>query len=518
MEFGSRQGHVIAAQLMDVCIRVPAIRKFAVTEMAQLLEVYASTSQFTIMQEVLLAATFLCGEFASELDNQEQTLRAIVKYKTLPQHIEAVFIQNIFKLFVNIMLKLEVAEKYDDILALVDVILTRLSDAVMSGELEVQERASTTCVMLKIIKEAMEIKKKEDSSLITDNEGIEKPIIDASRTLAGELMVLFTGELNPVAPKAQKKVPIPEGLDLDSWINEPEEPSDTDSDSEIVDNLFVKPEKGSFKSEKYQPELTEEELQKIREARKYEQLNNPHYLKGGISKKSFDSTNGNIQTIDNIPVKELDLNIPLKLAGQKRSDKYLNLDKDKKKSNKKKGKKSKKHKLESSSDENEQEIAATLVVNRNLELPEGATLSDSESSHGNMDDPHRALDIDLELPATLEVLKKKEATTDRIKKSKKSKKKVEKEKDVLLINEKESHDDNTRTNNEDVEPGNGQEKKPKKKSKKDKKDGDKKEKRRKKDKTRNKDGKTKSSTRIKMPEPGYEEAVGISTPSKEFQS
>lgn len=57
-------GHVIAAQLMDVCIRVPAIRKFAVTEMAQLLEVYASTSQFTIMQEVLLAATFLCGEFA----------------------------------------------------------------------------------------------------------------------------------------------------------------------------------------------------------------------------------------------------------------------------------------------------------------------------------------------------------------------------------------------------------------------------------------------------------------------
>lgn len=57
------------------------------------------------------------------------------------------------------MLKLEVAEKYDDILALVDVILTRLSDAVMSGELEVQERASTTCVMLKIIKEAMEISK-----------------------------------------------------------------------------------------------------------------------------------------------------------------------------------------------------------------------------------------------------------------------------------------------------------------------------------------------------------------------
>lgn len=30
-------------------------------------------------------------------------------------------------------------------------------------------------------------------------------------------------------------------------------------------------------------------------------------------------------------------------------------------------------------------------------MPEGATFSDSESSHGNLDDPHRALNIDLDL-------------------------------------------------------------------------------------------------------------------------
>lgn len=48
---------------MDVCIRVQAIRSFAVSEMAQLLDVYTSTSQFTIMQEVLYAAAWLCGEF-----------------------------------------------------------------------------------------------------------------------------------------------------------------------------------------------------------------------------------------------------------------------------------------------------------------------------------------------------------------------------------------------------------------------------------------------------------------------
>lgn len=56
-------GHVIGAQLMDVCIRVQAIRSFAVAEMAQLIDVYTSTSQFTIMQEVLYAAAWLCGEF-----------------------------------------------------------------------------------------------------------------------------------------------------------------------------------------------------------------------------------------------------------------------------------------------------------------------------------------------------------------------------------------------------------------------------------------------------------------------
>lgn len=49
---------------------------------------------------------------------------------------------------------------------------------------------------------------------------------------------LFTlYELNPVAPKAQKKVPIPEGLDLDAWINEPlpDLVEDSESDTGSLD-------------------------------------------------------------------------------------------------------------------------------------------------------------------------------------------------------------------------------------------------------------------------------------------
>lgn len=51
----------------------------------------------------------------------------------------------------------------------------------------------------------------------------------------------------------------------------------------------------------------------------------------------------------------------------------------------------------SSSDENADDNAPIVQVKQDLELPEGATLSDSDSDHHRLDDPHRALDIDLDL-------------------------------------------------------------------------------------------------------------------------
>lgn len=64
MEFGAKQGSVLATQLMDVCIRVQAIRNFAVNDLAQLIEQFASMQLNATMQEVLYAAAWLCGEFA----------------------------------------------------------------------------------------------------------------------------------------------------------------------------------------------------------------------------------------------------------------------------------------------------------------------------------------------------------------------------------------------------------------------------------------------------------------------
>ncbi|XP_044762677.1 AP-3 complex subunit delta [Coccinella septempunctata] len=518
MEFGSKQGHVIASQLMDVTVRVEAIRSFAVSEMADLISFYASHNQFSVMQEVLYAAAYICGEFSVHLKEPEKVLRMMLKYKPLPQHIEAVFIHNVLKLFAHVMEKYELEEKYDEILELCDAISAKLSDSLKSAELEVQERSSTCLNILEIVKEEIELKKTTTNQNIIDADKIDPLEKDQDGTglIAQELLQFFQGELNPVAPKAQKKVPVPENLDLDSWINEPLVESDSDSDAGYGVKVFVKTDSEDDSEGKRHKEPTDEEIKKNKEARRNEQLHNPHYLKGN---NSFDDDN---EKVENIPIANLDLNIPLKVAGQKRSDKYLKTKDDKK--HKKRSKK-KKHKSESSSDENEEAPA----VRRELELPEGATLSDSDSSHGNDDDPHKALNIELDIPSMNEYKedhkqtkegdkkkKTKKTEKEREKKTKKSEKhrKSKKESvqnDALLLSIEDDHntsDLNHKPKEQLDEDANTEEtnEKEEKKSKKHKKE--------KKDKKKDKYVKNK----MKKSSSGYEEPLGISTPSKEFQA
>ena len=70
--------------------------------------------------------------------------------------------------------------------------------------------------------------------------------------------------MNPVAPKAQKKVPLPEGLDLEAWINDP--PSESE-DEEVPTEVFVKSVSefyGEKPESKHTPKPTEEELSRVR--------------------------------------------------------------------------------------------------------------------------------------------------------------------------------------------------------------------------------------------------------------
>jgi len=130
---------------------------------------------------------------------------------------------------------------------------------------------------------------------------------------------------------------------------------------------------------------------------------NPHYLKGDLKSPLNSASKGYINVADEMPpVAELDLKVPLQIVGLASSDKYLRESKEKsgrdKKKDKSKKKNKKKHKKKEESDEEEdEEEPIQHVVNTVIEMPEGATMSDNEESALDANDPHRALDIDLDM-------------------------------------------------------------------------------------------------------------------------
>lgn len=71
-----------------------------------------------------------------------------------------------------------------------ETICNKLPQFVSSGDLEVQERASSALHLVQLIKEE---------------------ISGGNTQILEEFSQLFNGELNPVAPKAQRKVQVPEG-------------------------------------------------------------------------------------------------------------------------------------------------------------------------------------------------------------------------------------------------------------------------------------------------------------------
>ncbi|EHH59040.1 hypothetical protein EGM_09040, partial [Macaca fascicularis] len=499
---GTRHGHLIAAQMLDVAIRVKAIRKFAVSQMSALLDsahLLASSTQRNGICEVLYAAAWICGEFSEgesvppcllsalghlwssqeivdpvgtrtgrHLQEPHHTLEAMLRPKvtTLPGHIQAVYVQNVVKLYANILQQKEQAGEAEGAQAVTQLMVDRLPQFVQSADLEVQERAS--CI-LQLVKHIQKLQAKD------------VPV-------AEEVSTLFAGELNPVAPKAQKKVPVPEGLDLDAWINEPL--SDSESEDERPRAVFHEEEQ---RRPKHRPsEADEEELarrrearkqeqannpfyiksspspQKRREARKQEQANNPFYIKSSPSPQKCASNTWMLLSqryqdapgVEHIPVVQIDLSVPLKVPGKwlPMSDQYVKLEeerrhrqkleKDKRRKKRKEKEKKGKRRHSSLPTESDEDIAPAQQVDIvTEEMPENALPSDEDDKDPN--DPYRALDIDLDKPLAdsekLPIQKHRNAETSKSpekdipvveKKSKKPKKKEKKHKEKERDKEK----------------------------------------------------------------------------------
>lgn len=109
---GTRHGKLIAAQMLDVTIRVKDVRPFAIRQMATILEnthLFVGSTQSEGICEVLYAAAWIVGEFSEHLSNPRATLDALLnpKVTALPAHIQAVFVQNLVKLYASILVTAE---------------------------------------------------------------------------------------------------------------------------------------------------------------------------------------------------------------------------------------------------------------------------------------------------------------------------------------------------------------------------------------------------------------------------
>ncbi|KAM3966582.1 adaptor-related protein complex 3, delta 1 subunit-like garnet [Aphomia sociella] len=558
METSAKHGEVLAHQLTEVGARVADVRAFAARECAALCRRCAAAPPGPASREVLYAAAFVLAEYCQEESVMRESVSPLLVCAGVGgshMRARAVCVHAALKLTARLLRQYELRGDLDAAISIVRETMAGMRPLLCSEDMEVQERAHNATALLELLLPSLGVEP-IDGNLVDheQNNGLEKQTKangdavngEESQGFSGglieELFDLFEGELKPVAPKAQKKVPMPPDLDLNQWLSRDHWSSESSSSEEETDGgaVFAPPQPDPRPIAQFTPE----ELQMLREARRQEQANNPHYLKDD-SPRSYQQ--------EDVPIAEIALEVPLQIQS-KRSDKYLitkensKKTKKEKRSSKKRKSRKDKHSTESDSDEGE-ECARRPAVAAGGELPDGAAPSDDEPPPPH-DDPHRALDLDLDLPLREEELltsrihqypspesgllakkpkeskkikhSKKESTEKSVKKKKEKKSKHDKNVDLLLsessknnVNEGLLIDDlsqstenygskGNETNDKELVDNHIKNKKTEK-NKKSKKD------------VKEKDSKKKKSTKKDKHETkiGYEEALGISTPSKE---
>eukprot|EP01035_Chromulina_nebulosa_P016833 gene16833-22318_t len=279
---GSKHGKEVADQIIDMSLRVDTVRPYAVESMLSLLlneKLILGLARQTV-SEVLKAAAWVVGEYSSivtsiasdtaedyEVEADEnlgywiegpsgedirsqwrgqevhlQVIDALLSPRAtnLPSHVQCVYIQAAMKVFIRACCDREEAE----VASIIGILRSRLNIYLQSQHIEVQERASTLRHILSefnilsltwqdSIKSNEEEKvdsRNQVSSLLdlleipTATSLTAKPIDeDGAKQAKLKANVLLAAIIEPfyaVHSKAQKKVPVPEGLDLKKPIKE----------------------------------------------------------------------------------------------------------------------------------------------------------------------------------------------------------------------------------------------------------------------------------------------------------
>ncbi|KAI1519027.1 AP-3 complex protein [Pyrenophora tritici-repentis] len=220
LEHSDDIGGGIGYELQNVAIRVKSVRAEAVDAAQSLILVDQRDQMFPASgnggQGVLEYAGWLVGEFANYLTRPEPVMTSLLHPTSLqlPSKTLAVYLQAIPKVFSAMAGNDQISwtpERKTLMSLLMARIIHFLEPLSTHPSLEVQERAVEYLELMRLAAEAA-----SGTAASSDQDTFTDPPL----LLTQAIPALFSGaELNPVAPGAQRKVPVPEELDLDTPIN-----------------------------------------------------------------------------------------------------------------------------------------------------------------------------------------------------------------------------------------------------------------------------------------------------------
>ena len=214
-EDNSEISRAIGAELRNVAVRVSAVREDVVVASNSLVTTEGKGSLSSKLGKsghgVLQYAAWIVGEFSGNLISPHDTLNSLLlpTLHTLDSEIICAYLQAIPKVLIAIF-KLDRTSWNIDFQTMISLLLARvvyfLEPFTTHPNLEVQERSVEFLELMRLATEAVKNHEQEDAI---------GPLL-----LTEAMPALFNRmELNPVAPTAQRKVPIPIGLELDIPIN-----------------------------------------------------------------------------------------------------------------------------------------------------------------------------------------------------------------------------------------------------------------------------------------------------------
>ncbi|KAJ1536850.1 hypothetical protein HK096_007255 [Nowakowskiella sp. JEL0078] len=359
------------SQLQEVAIRVQEVRNLAL-EIAVFLLGEEN-------EEVKGGCAWICGEFSDLLENPKLALDNLLLKKSsraAQPHILCAKITASLKIIVNH--KSFVQANKDEIVSAVDKLMS-------FPDVEVAERAVEASKLLRLIFQMNDVSRTESTPIeLFELQKNFNPMIS-------EMKKLWEGALKPVSDLAQKHVQLPTGLNLDDPIYE-EEPEEEEIEDIIMIEKFPILKVVNNESE---------EAKKRKQDRLARQKQDPYYIRDPVQDavEKF-----NDEVLDSIPV----------IALTSDDIKEIN-------------NKSKKIK-------NPQQPTKSYTVNRDQEMPEGVTISQTQEveSEKELDpDTYAVLSVDLTVDPTSAVeipevpdkkKKKKKSKSGEIEKKSKSKK------------------------------------------------------------------------------------------------